>query len=82
MLEIERQVEFYIDIHGHSRKFNAFLYGNCFVDANDDPRNNALIKVLPLLLDQKSDYYSFKDCTFALEKEKESTSRQVMFREL
>jgi murein tripeptide amidase MpaA len=27
MLDIERSVELYTDIHGHSRKFNCFMYG-------------------------------------------------------
>jgi murein tripeptide amidase MpaA len=27
MLDIERTVELFTDIHGHSRKFNAFMYG-------------------------------------------------------
>jgi len=35
-----------------------------------------------MLLDQKSDLFDIKDCTFAMEKEKEATARVVMFKEL
>ena len=44
-------------------------------------RNNNLIKIVPYLLDQKNKIFSFADCKFANEKEKESTGRLVFFKE-
>lgn len=66
MLDIERSVELFTDIHGHSRKFNVFLYGCQFQDPGEDPKSNALIKVFPLIMDSKCENFSYKDCTFAL----------------
>jgi hypothetical protein len=82
MMEIDRTVELYTDIHGHSRRYNIFMYGCSFPEISIDSRNNALIKVLPSLLNEKLDAFEFKDCRFALEKEKEATARVVLFKEL
>jgi hypothetical protein len=82
MMDIDRSVELFTDIHGHSRKFNIFMYACCFPEASIDSRNNALIKVLPSILNDRIDAFKFKDCRFAMEKEKESTARMVMFKEL
>lgn len=40
MLDIERSVELYTDIHGHSRKFNIFMYG-CNYQEFENPKVNA-----------------------------------------
>ena len=44
-------------------------------------KNNNLIRIVPYLLDQKNKLFSFADCKFANEREKESTGRLVMFKE-
>lgn len=44
-------------------------------------RNNNLIKLVPYMLSQRNKSFSFPDCKFANEREKESTARMVMFRE-
>ena len=44
-------------------------------------KNNNLIRIVPYLLDQKNKCFSFSDCKFANEKEKDSTGRLVMFKE-
>ena len=45
-------------------------------------KNNNLIRVIPYMLSQKNKLFSFQDCKFANEKEKESTARLVMFKDL
>lgn len=82
MLDLDRTVDLYVDIHGHSRKYNVFMYGCAFPEYSLDSRSNALIKVLPSILNERIDAFKFKDCKFALEKEKESTARIVLFKEL
>ena len=69
-------------MHGHSRKRNIFMYG-CVSSQSDmnQHRNNNLIRLIPYLLSQKSKTFSFSDCKFANEKEKESTARLVLFKE-
>jgi hypothetical protein len=45
-------------------------------------KDNDTIKLLPYILNDKNKIFSFKDCTFACEKEKENTARIVVFKEL
>ncbi len=82
MLDLDRTVELYTDIHGHSRKYNVFMYGCAFSEYTLDSRNNSAIKVFPSLLHERLDAFNIKDCRFALEKEKEATARIVLFKEL
>jgi hypothetical protein len=58
------------------------MYG-CLSAQNDmnQHRNNNLIRLVPYIFGQKNKYFSFPDCKFANEKEKESTARLVMFKE-
>lgn len=81
MMDIDRSIDLFTDIHGHSRKLNVFLYACCFPETSVDSRNNALIKVLPSFLDERLEAFKFKDCRFASDKEKEATARMVMFKE-
>jgi hypothetical protein len=72
----------FCDMHGHSRKRNVFMYG-CVSGQSEllMHRNNNLIKLVPYMLSQRNKSFSFADCKFANEREKESTARMVMFRE-
>lgn len=45
-------------------------------------RHNNLIRVIPYILSQKNNLFSLKDCKFANERDKDSTARMVMFKEL
>lgn len=51
MFDVERKVELFTDIHGHSRKKNAFMYG-CSISQVETHSNkgNATIKALPFML--------------------------------
>ena len=83
MLDIDRSVALYIDIHGHSRKKNVFMYG-CCIDTMEinSTKTNDTIKLLPYMLNSKNKIFSFRDWTFSVEKEKENTARIVLFKEL
>lgn len=81
MMDLDRSVEIFTDIHGHSRKFNIFAYACCFNENTLEARNNASIKVFPAILNDRIPAFSFKDCRFGNEKEKEATARMVMFKE-
>lgn len=78
----ENQVSVFIDMHGHSRKRNVFMYG-CLSPQSEimNHKYNNLIRMIPYMLGQRSKLFQFNDCKFANEKEKESTARLVMFRE-
>ncbi|CAE7514428.1 AGBL3, partial [Symbiodinium pilosum] len=71
----DRDVILYVDIHGHSRKKNVFMYGN-------SESNGLREKIFPGLLCRSSDCFSFDDCCFKIQKSKESTARVVAYKEL
>jgi hypothetical protein len=62
------------DLHGHSRKKNIFMYGCPSKQKNKE-------KLFPKLMEKASDYFSFNDCLFGVQKAKESTARIVLFKE-
>ena len=83
MIDIERSVAMFCDIHGHSRKKNIFMYGCCMNNLEvNSTKVNETIKLLPYMVNDKNKIFSYKDCTFALEKEKENTARIVIFKEI
>ncbi len=75
----DRDIFLFIDLHGHSRKKNIFMYG-CS-DKHQSPSKRILSRVFPRLLWRVSQCFSYQDCNFGLQKSKESTARIVMFRQ-
>lgn len=73
----DRAIVLYVDIHGHSRKKNVFMYGNCNNEAG-----GLREKVFPRLICRSSDCFCFDDCCFKMQKSKESSARVVVFRDL
>lgn len=81
-MHYERRVLLYCDLHGHSRKQNAFFYGCSYKNFEHEGRiKNAQLRIIPLLCCHKNSIFSFKDCRFRIEKSKESTARVVVFKE-
>mmetsp|Transcript_13479 Transcript_13479/g.11544 ORF Transcript_13479/g.11544 Transcript_13479/m.11544 type:complete len:495 (+) Transcript_13479:437-1921(+) len=72
----ERDLILYCDIHGHSRKKNIFMYG-C---QGKDTKRKELI--FPMLYRNNCDFFSIKDSSFNIQKDKESTARVNIWREL
>ena len=68
----------FIDIHGHSRKKSAFMYGPSFPLHNE---RYFKCRVLPKLLDEKTQMFRFYSCKFRIEKSKLKAARVVLFRE-
>lgn len=71
----DREVILFIDIHGHSRKKNIFMYGN-------SQSRSIREKIFPLLISKSSDCFSFDDCNFKMQRGKECCARVVVYREL
>ena len=63
-------IEYYFDLHGHSKKLNSFCYC-CLL--------NEQSRVLPLMLSRLTPIINFKDCTFGLGPDKIRTARGFMF---
>lgn len=81
-MHIERKVILYCDLHGHSRKKNAFFFGCSYKNYEQEGRmRNAQLRLIPLMCCQRNDLFKFKDCRFRIEKSKESTARVVIFKE-
>lgn len=72
----EREVVMFVDLHGHSRRKNIFMYGN-----NIKERPHAT-RVFPYILSKLCDFFSFESSRFSMSKYKESTARITMFKEL
>ena len=82
-MHAEREVTLYVDIHGHSSKKNIFMYGcHYFGSEGATQKYNNLIRMLPYLLSQHCKTFSYKECRFQIEREKETTARIVLFKEL
>ncbi|CAI2375593.1 unnamed protein product [Moneuplotes crassus] len=71
-----RQIFLYIDCHGHSRKKNIFMYG---CKSND--QTDKTMKVFPYMMSESNGSFSFDDCNFNVQKDRESTGRVVVNRE-
>lgn len=72
-----RDIFMFVDVHGHSRKKNVFMYG-CH-NKNTDKKN--VEKLFPLVFSKNHQSFSFEDCNFNIQKDKESTGRVVVRRE-
>jgi hypothetical protein len=81
-------IALFCDFHGHSRKKNIFIYGCNHETAIEADRH--LEKVFPLycsgpslrLLSSKHTAFSFPDCCFEMQKEREATARVVVYKQL
>lgn len=71
-------VALYCDMHAHSRKHNIFIYGCENIKRHPDRR--LLEQVFPLMLHKNvADKFSFENCKFRVQKNKEGTGRIVVW---
>ena len=79
----EHKIDLFCDLHGHSRKKNAFMYG-CTFDSSEEERftKNFFLRSFPSILSEHNNFFNFKGCSFKCEKSKEKTGRIVWFKEL
>lgn len=71
-------VALYCDMHSHSRKHNVFIYG-C-ENNKRHPDRRLLEQVFPLMLHKNvADKFSFENCKFRVQKNKEGTGRIVVW---
>ncbi len=73
----DRDVVMFCDLHGHSRKKNIFIYG-CNNSSTKDLRLQE--RVFPRLLWANAPSFSFDDCSFRVQRSKDSTARVVVWR--
>lgn len=71
-----RPIYFFCDIHGHSRNKNLFMYGCNTLTGPSKLKE----RIFPFMFAQKEENFSYDDCNFQVQKNKESTARVVMSR--
>ena len=59
-LWLERDMVLYVDLHGHSRKRDSFMYGNSFAG-----------RLFPFLMSKVLPTFSYANCTYAASKDKD-----------
>lgn len=72
----ERELVFYCDLHGHSRRKNIFMYGN---NIKETPTAS---RVFPYIMSKICDFFSFEQSRFSMSRSKDGTARIAMFKEL
>ncbi|KAM4676451.1 cytosolic carboxypeptidase 3 [Discoglossus pictus] len=76
----EREILLYCDLHGHSRKQNVFMYG-CKGKGAQADSSHLLERIFPLMLSKNCpEKFSFPDCKFKVQRNKEGTGRVVMWK--
>ena len=68
----------YIDLHGHSRQKNTFIYGPYY--PLHDTRYWKM-RLIPKIMSKKSEIFRFYACKFKIEKSKLSTARLALWKE-
>jgi hypothetical protein len=68
----------FIDMHGHSRKKNVFIYGPS-VPLHSDKYYK--MRIIPKLISEETAKFRYPSCRFKLEKSKMKTARIVLWRE-
>ena len=73
----ERPLILCCDLHGHSRRKNVFMYGNTEINCPESTR------IFPYLMSKiASQHFSYDYSRFKVQKNKESTARVTLWREL
>ena len=73
----ESGVVFYCDFHAHSRKFNVFIYG---CENRRHSEKYLREQIYPLMLHKNTaEKFSFEDCRFKIQRQKETTGRVVFW---
>lgn len=68
----------YVDLHGHSKRKGAFMYGPYFPLHNE---NYFKVRIIPKLLSELTPIFRFYSCQFRFENYKKGSARIVMSRE-
>ena len=76
----KREVLLFCDLHGHSKKMNAFIYG-CNTAANGGFTSWTKVRLLPRVIAKRSSLFSYPDCRFMVKPDKQGTGRVVVWKE-
>lgn len=73
---------FYCDIHGHSSKKGTFMYA-CKTKGISliEQKENIYLRLIPLMFGKRDPWFDYRNCSFRIERIKETTARVVVFKE-
>lgn len=74
----ENPIHAVIDMHGHSKKKNIFIYGPHYPIHHE---NYFKMRIIPKLLSEETSMFRYFSCRFRLEASKMKTARIVLFKE-
>ena len=80
LISKEKEILVFCDLHGHSRKNGAFIFG-CNRAANGGFCSWTKVRLLPRILAKKTHLFSYSDCRFHIESDKQRTARVVIWKE-
>lgn len=75
-----REIAMFIDLHGHSRKYNVFMYG-----CDEKKKSKYQVRAFPRYFANHpigGKYVCFEDCSFHVKRGRESTARVVVAKDL
>ena len=75
ILKYEGRIEMFLDIHGHSKKKNMFMFGP---DYNITQPEYYKCRVFPKLLSNITNIFRYYSCSYTISNDKRSTARAVM----
>uniref|UniRef100_A0A0N4Z244 Pepdidase_M14_N domain-containing protein n=1 Tax=Parastrongyloides trichosuri TaxID=131310 RepID=A0A0N4Z244_PARTI len=81
---LKRKPFVYVDLHGHSRRSNVFVFGNNPEESwleEDSKKSNDKFMILPEILESNSHAFSLSDSRFSIAKSKESSARIALWRQ-
>lgn len=76
----EKEILAFCDFHSHNKKANAFMYG-CNKAANGGFCSWTKVRLLPRILANKTHLFSYHDCRFRVENDKQRTARVILWKE-
>ena len=76
----ERKIALFCDLHAHSKKNNAFIYG-CNTASDGGFTTWTKVRLFPRILARLSPYFNYEACKFRVEKGKLGTGRVVIWKE-
>jgi hypothetical protein len=70
----------YCDLHCHSKKKNAFIYG-CNTAANGGFTSWTKVRLLPRIIARLTPHFNIRDCRFRIDSSKLGTARVIVWKE-
>lgn len=75
------QITIFVDLHGHSKKNNCFIYGNSY-DRTKHKSDYWQVRFLAKILNRIAPMFSYDSCSFNNCKTKNTTARAVIGKDI